>query len=858
MEMLPKSRIFLSLQPWLLVTVVAAFIFVSADQGMAQGPHLIKQVYLKQNSDRIRVFLTDKPAHKVLQIEPTEWVIAFNNTRIAKTFTQPKGGHPQIRLIQVQSKPHQVATLSISTYQTLKNIQTKWSPHDRVFIIDLGQQAKANKKQRTRKLAFRKAKNNARANSPAKPAISAPKPDPAAHAKKIATAVPKKNAAPPASKPIPRPAVNPPSKNYAGKLTDLIDEISTQPCSKRPEIKNAIIRCRRQKWLRAFELLNRYLTNPSTNTPRECLHGAHFLRAYAYYEENRSKNEIFKLESANYFQDAISYFPESPFVPYGLAALGKIHVELNNSSEAKGYFKMILSKYQNYAGTPEVYLELGKIYRTKGKLKLALSSFKKVLTEFPHASVISESKLELGKAYYENKQFKAALGVLNDVITSDQRLVFLSEDMLLHIGNSYYQIGKYRPARESLLQAYNLFPDMASKDLILARIADTYKDENLPEKAIKFYQLVVDKYPGSDGFLISSMRLAESKKTRAEKEEIYQLIIQEYPMSPMASLALLKTATLQKDAQEYEACITTIHKLMTKYPSKLKKEAYFVMQEAYRDYFANLMKQGQYTNLLGYYEKEKPLFRKFNDVKLFNSIGEAFYRGHLYKQAAENLKRAYDYAEVAQRTDTLMYHLGVAYHESGNHQEALKYFKILRRVYPGSKYSPEVQWRIGSILTDQEKFTAALAYFEEAAANTKNKGQKANMLLDTAKGYQAAGQYQKATPIFIQAINLMASLPATLPERIAGAYESLGENYLKQRSYLKAADALAMALRFNQSEKTVYLQFKLAEAYRLGEDKEQARTIYEKVSASGDPFWGRLAEEELRRFKIKTRLAKKR
>jgi tetratricopeptide (TPR) repeat protein len=91
---------------------------------------------------------------------------------------------------------------------------------------------------------------------------------------------------------------------------------------------------------------------------------------------------------------------------------------------------------------------------------------------------------------------------------------------------------------------------------------------------------------------------------------------------------------------------------------------------------------------------------------------------------------------------------------------------------------------------------------------------------------------------------------------MVSAYDALGDNYQRQKLYLKAADAYAMALKFNPEATLPHLQFKLAEAYKMGGNLQEAHVAYEAVAASEDSFWGRLAQEEIRRLAIKTRLAK--
>ena len=100
----------------------------------------------------------------------------------------------------------------------------------------------------------------------------------------------------------------------------------------------------------------------------------------------------------------------------------------------------------------------------------------------------------------------------------------------------------------------------------------------------------------------------------------------------------------------------------------------------------------------------------------------------------------------------------------------------------------------------------------------------------------------------------MAALPDQAPEQIAYAYRDLGETYLKRKAYLKAADALAMSVKFSENKDSADLRFILAEAYEKGKAMDRAGEVYQEIIDLGDPFWARLAQEKLRGIQIDNKL----
>jgi hypothetical protein len=78
--------------------------------------------------------------------------------------------------------------------------------------------------------------------------------------------------------------------------------------------------------------------------------------------------------------------------------------------------------------------------------------------------------------------------------------------------------------------------------------------------------------------------------------------------------------------------------------------------------------------------------------------------------------------------------------------------------------------------------------------------------------------------------------------------------YLETRSYIKAADALAMSIKFSDQKENPDLRFQLAETYEKGKNVEMAGKVYQQIIEMGDPFWARLAQEKLRGIQIETKL----
>jgi TolA-binding protein len=405
-----------------------------------------------------------------------------------------------------------------------------------------------------------------------------------------------------------------------------------------------------------------------------------------------------------------------------------------------------------------------------------------------------------------------------------------------------------------LLRAVNFFPDNPAIPVIMSRIGDTYRDENQPEKAQKVHEHVIENYPQSDGFVISSVRVAEYLKRRAEKENLYRMIIADYSEHPMAQLAMLKLAGLQTKEGEYEKSVETIKAFLAKYPGTLRKEAIQVMKEAYSTLFQKLMADDNSTGVMAWYEKDKHIVNRINIPEIYTTVGMAYFKGHIYKDAADLLQKAYDIYPKDKRTPELCSQLGMSLHESGQSDRALKILKAYISAYPKHADIANAYAHIGQIYLEKKKYQKGIRQFEIALKKSKKKTLQSAILLSEAAARKALGDLKIATNRYIKAIDMMADLPDLPPEQIAYAYRDLGETYLRRKAYLKAADALTMSVKFSENKDSADLRFILAEAYEKGKAMDRAGEVYQEIIDLGDPFWARLAQEKLRGIQIDNKL----
>lgn len=810
---------------------------------------IIESVRLDEEPPAIRITLSAKAAYKIIRVAQDQFFIAFKGFSPAKDFFQKGAMASHAEFFQVKKLPQDVTAIVFGNGREVKEIASQWGKNRRELVVRFTQE----KNQRYHKTARRDLKQKSgRQDSPQHAEVAASKPQTASKPIERAVSEVSENKRPSASPPPPKKKDLIRGNRLIGGIDDFLPVLRENECKKEETIDKVIQYCRKKLYLDAIIMLDGYL---ETSISPQCLEHATFLRVYAAFKKSEQANEIELLQTVRLIQDAITYFPESTYTPYSMMALGKIYTRLNNTPEAKGYYQIILDQFASFSGTPEVLYELGILEVKKKAYGEASKHFARLVREYPDSLFVKDATLELGKAYFETNNYSQALEQFNALLDANPQMKYSSPDLLLYIANSYYHTRRYQQARELLSKAYNLWPQLESADIVLTRIGDTYADDDQIEKARSIYKLATEKYPGTDGFVISSMRLAKLATEDAEKETLYTMIITDHPDHPMASLARLKLAEIQQQAGQYESAIATINQLLQENTRALRREALFIKEASFEALFNQLMEKENYPRLLEIYEKERRSFRRFQSPTLFYIVGHSYFQSHLYAQAASALEKSDTYYDPSKKPDDLFFELGASLQETGKQDTALEWLEEYVRRQPRGKNAVESFMRLGRIWMERKEFGKARGVLQRAMALTTSEENRAEILLLAAEASNGLEDFQQESADLIKAINIYAASPEDSSGEIFSSYKKLGDSYSRQKLFLKAAEAYSMAIQFVRTEENpIDLKYALADSYYKGNASRKAVKVFQDIIDAGDPFWGKLAEEKLRGIRIEERL----
>jgi TolA-binding protein len=588
---------------------------------------------------------------------------------------------------------------------------------------------------------------------------------------------------------------------------------------------------------------------------------AYFILAKSYDHLNREFISVQFKEIKGHYEDAISRFPTSEYVPDAVFSIGNLYFYIKNYYEALGYYNLALKKDKGSILRIKALMQKVRVLLLRNRKEDALSALDELETitsEYPNFSERIEAKKEKAKILYEMNKFNRSLKILNELNKEDPENIYKHPEISLYIGYNYYQLGDNQKARENLYRYYNTCPEREINHFVLNQIGDTYRNEGLIEDAVKFYRMVIERHPNTDGAIISKIRLAEQQedkdwieKTRKEMgspKKIYENIVNDSvdkkdEKNPLIQLSMLKLGITYQKEKEYEKSLKILKELLEKYPrTSLKKELTHALMVTIEGILKKEMKNHKYIKIINLYLKDEKIFSMVNAPELFLPVARAFVYINLNDMAIEVFKKADILLTDNDKPADLLFFMGKYLFEQDNIEGALKRFDILIANHPYSKYASEAYQLQGSILLKQKQYKLAADTFAKALKYPVTKCKRARLLIEKAKALTGSNSRENALMAVSEVNEIKKDCDFTdynIDQELGDLYLSLGD----VRKALNIFNQVIQTTKENSGKNS--LKLKLAECYWRLNKKEDSLALYNQIMNLNDPFWSNLAKERM-------------
>jgi TolA-binding protein len=616
-------------------------------------------------------------------------------------------------------------------------------------------------------------------------------------------------------------------------------------------------------WLSAVNSLSRYLESSPAGTYVE---KAYFLIAKAYDRLYSEKLVTHFNEIKRRYEDAIYRYPQSIYVPDAYLSIGNLCFRTNINSEALGYYNLVLEMEKHVYAKLKALMSKAKLLSKKDKREEALAIYRTVQQQYPGSSEEVQAKIEMAKILFEMNQFQRSLNALSE-LEGKREYLYQNPHLFRYFGDNYYQLGNFAKAKEHLFRYYNIFPGKQDSHLILARIADAYREEGYSAAATKYYQLVLDRYPDTEGALISMYRIADQQEKGEVKkkkegvalnfkiigndidlprtiyENVIQNAIEKDEASPLTQYALLKLSILDRKEKKFASSINILKNLVEKYPrTKLRKEIEHAFEETLLSIFNKDYKVKKYKHIINIFHAEKTIIADLKSPEIFIVVARSAAHLKLEDMAIEMFKNATPYLLDQEKPADLLFNLARDYFDNGELDLASSYVDLLIKNYPEDKYISGAYVLKGKLLSSQKKYAQASAMFAAALEYGSKRCEQPTILIQKAKSLIGSGSSQAAYRALQEAHRIVKNCVNTDYQD----FEDMGKLYIKLGYPQEALSVFEFALDMD-SEGKQKPRFKLlmARCYEMLNNKESYLAIYNEVANQNDPFWGNVAKEKM-------------
>lgn len=632
---------------------------------------------------------------------------------------------------------------------------------------------------------------------------------------------------------------------------------------------------KRQSWPEAEKSLKHLIKNDPKGRYSE---KAYFLLAKSIEQlHSQTLMEHFSVIKSHY-DDAIYRFPASAFTPDALLSVGDICRKAESYDEAIGYFNLVIEKKPDEISIVKAMIQKGNLLFQKGKYAEALSIYELIVQK--HGGSFAEMEAEVGaaKALFEINSFDKSINLLTRLAQRPEN-TYRYPDIHLYLGYNYYQKKNYPEARESLYRFYNICPESETCPLVLSKIGDSYRAEGFTDAAAKIYQLVLTRFPKTEGALISLTRLAEEQESGelkipegapvhfkiideaiASPREIYKEVIRELISKknngPLVEYAMLKLAIIHRKEKNYGKSLDLLRDLLEKYPlSKLLPEIIYALGDTFEAVIEDEAKD-EYGRILKIYQKQKALIQRLAPPGTFIAVAKAYQRLGLEDMAAELFLKADALLPSGKKPEELLFYLGKYFLEEGQAENGLEKLNSLIINYPSGKYSAKAYHLKGGVFQKNKEYPQAIEMFSKALKSRPGLDDGIYIMTDKARALMSSGLNEEGLAAARAAEQSLAENPEQ-SQSLYQNYQRVGDLYLHLGRPAEALSLFNTALSIEKNEKnSIRLKFSIAGCYEAMNKKSDYLPLYNQLAGLDDPLWSLVAKERLEAIDFEEALRK--
>ena len=214
-------------------------------------------------------------------------------------------------------------------------------------------------------------------------------------------------------------------------------------------------------------------------------------------------------------------------------------------------------------------------------------------------------------------------------------------------------------------------------------------------------------------------------------------------------------------------------------------DLFIVTQKAFEDGFYDVA-----IRYVNQFLKENPKTERKVQANLL--LGQCYFFKAQYLKAFSIFKEFLSYKEYQ---DVTLFWMGETYLKGSDYKKAEEYYKKVIQQYPKSMYIPQVQYSLGWLFFDTERFDEARKHFKIVMTQYKNHQLKEDSLFKFSETEYKLKEYKSAITFFKK-----YDIEYPNSQRKPNVYSYIGESYYYLSKFRQAIDYYQRALENSYNE----------------------------------------------------------
>ena len=541
--------------------------------------------------------------------------------------------------------------------------------------------------------------------------------------------------------------------------------------------------------------------------------------------------------------------------------IGRSYHNMKFYDEAANYYQELLRFYPNSPFSGDAIFKVGSIERNLGHNLKTIEILTEFIKDFPDARQISEANYRIAQAYYNLKDYKNGKQYFDMARRQNPDFMLQEAELMFQMGETYFENQQFDTARgiyETLLEKY---PNEKFSNLVAIRIGDFFREVAQLDDAIETYKKAINKYP-QEVTLTGLMRIANIYAERPFNDDYkkalntYNFILQKHPYSELVEEALLRKGLTLSLFKKYDSAIKVLEVFAATYPDNVFVKNYIIRDRIFQNILTNIKEKyfnNEYFDVLSLFEKHRKEYLRPlpEEIPLF-LIADSYKQLGLRKKAINVMNQILENKNNPLQS-TVFYNIAVAQASLKDHARAQNTFLEHLKLFKEDIHTPEVLMSLGKSYVETNQLDKAVQAFKQVITRYSDSKDFLKREKIPEAWYQYAlinqelGNYQDALKAYS---NVLESFNHSIDrdqviQFVKDSHYLIGDMYNELDQFTEALQTYQKAVKlYPDYEKTPWAEYQIAQIYENKENSEKALKIYdlllaksEKTEQKNRPIW---------------------